>query len=214
MGSGSTSTSKVVGPRLSPDDRRSHLLGVARSLVEARGVAALSMEAVAAEAGVSRALLYTYFDNRAGLIHALWSEVSNLWEIEPMPAFEELLGSSSLRDLFDRRLEENTRWYLDQLDQSGLLFHRLLSEPLVETSLDQSRKRVETNNVQWWARLVEAMGVDTESAFVFSSLINSSSQAMWGLFARGEAPREVIEELFFMSCRAGLDRLLDERCAT
>ena len=206
----SVSVTGSVGPRLAPADRRRHLLGVARSIVETRGVTALSMDNVAAEAGVSRALLYTYFDNRPGLIRALWDEVGTMWDIEPMPPYEEMLGSSTLRVLFDRRLEENTRWYFDQIEQSGLLFHRLLSEPLVEASLEQARNRVQTNNIEWWARLVEAMGVDVERAQVFSTLINSSSQAMWGLFARGEAPRTVIEDLFFRSCRTTLDALLGE----
>ncbi len=210
MDSTSTSGPKTaaVGPRLAPDDRRRHLLEVARRIVEAEGVAAVSLEKVAAEAGVSRALLYTYFDNRPGLIRALWDEVASLWDVDPMPPYEGMLQGSTLRELFDRRLEDNTRWYLDQIEQSGLLFHRLMSEPHVEVSIDDARKRVERNNIEWWARLVEAMGIDAERAQVFSTLVNSSSQSMWGLVARGEVRREVIEELFFVSVRATLDALL------
>lgn len=50
-------------------------------MVEARGTAALSMDAVAQEAGVSRALLYTYFDNRSGLLQALWVDRGIIEEV-------------------------------------------------------------------------------------------------------------------------------------
>ena len=116
------------GARLPPDDRRRHLLNVSRAIVEENGVGALSMESVAARAGVSRGLVYKYFGNRTGLVGILWSEVAALWNVEAMPPHEELVGSGSLRELFDNRLVENTRWFFDQVERSGLLFHRLQSE--------------------------------------------------------------------------------------
>ena len=206
-----TEVTTPVGPRLAPDARRRHLLGVARSFVEDHGVTTLSLEGVANAAGVSRALLYNYFGNRAGLIQALWDQVAPVWDMQPMAPYESMLESSSLRELFDEQLERSTCWYLDLIEDSGLLLHRLLSEPTIEASIVQVRKRVETNNTEWWARLVVAMGVDPEKAQVFSTLINSSVQSMWGVVARSEAPRDVIEELFYLSCRSTLDALLAER---
>ncbi len=198
-----------VGPRLAPDDRRRHLLDTARAIVESDGAAALTMEAVAHAAGVSRALLYTYFDNRAGLLRALWDEVAALWDVDAMPPVEEVLREASPRDVFEERLVANTRWYFDQIEQGGLLFYRLLSEPHLETSVEILRKRVHSDNVAWWARLLETMGIDQERALVYSSLFNGASQTMWELIAKGEADRAVIEEVFFLSSRVTLDRLLE-----
>lgn len=198
----------TVGPRLQPEDRRRHLLDTARSIVQEQGLAALSMDGVATQAGVSRALVYTYFNSRSGLIHSLWEEVASLWDVAPMPPFEEMLESGTLRELFDQRLEENTRWYFDQIEHSGLLFHRLMSEPVLEDSVEKARKQIQANNIAWWSRLVEAMGVDAERAVVFSSLINSVNTTLWSLFVRGDAPREVIEDIFFLTCRTTLDALL------
>lgn len=198
----------TVGARLSPDDRRRHLLEVARVIVEKNGVGALSMESVAAEAGVSRGLVYTYFSNRTGLVDALWHEIEPLWNVEAMPPHEQLLGSRSLRELFDDRVVSNTRWFFDQVESCGLLFHRLQSEPVLESSIAEVRKRVEQDNIEWWARLVEAMGVEKERALVFSALVNAPSHVMWSLIARGQASREAIETVFFLTCRAGLDQLL------
>ena len=196
------------GARLPPDDRRRHLLDVSRAIVEENGVGALSMESVAARAGVSRGLVYKYFGNRTGLVGILWSEVAALWNVEAMPAHEELVGSGSLRELFDNRLVENTRWFFDQVERSGMLFHRLQSEPALESSIAEVRKRVEQDNIDWWARLVEAMGVERDRALVFSTLVNAPSHLMWSLIARGQASRETIETVFFLTCQAGLDGLL------
>jgi AcrR family transcriptional regulator len=206
-------TTNRVGPRLAPEDRRRHLLDVARSIVESDGAAALTMEAVANRAGVSRALLYTYFDNRSGLLRALWDEVATLWDVEPMPPVEQLIADSTPRRVFEERLVANTKWYFDQIEQGGLLFYRLMSEPQLEASVEAMRKRVHSDNVAWWARLLETMGIDAERALVFSSLFNGTSETMWELIARGLADRAVIEEVFFMSSRLTLDRLLEQAAA-
>lgn len=204
------SATPQVGPRLAPDDRRRHLLAVARSIVESDGAAALTMETVARNAGVSRALLYTYFDNRSGLLRALWDEVATLWDVEPMPPVEQLIANSTPRQVFEERLVANTRWYFDQIERGGLLFYRLMSEPQLEASVEVLRKRVHHDNVAWWARLLETMGIDDERALVYSSLFNGTSETMWELIARGLADRAVIEEVFFLSNRLTLDRLLEQ----
>jgi pyrroloquinoline quinone (PQQ) biosynthesis protein C len=70
------------------------------------------------------------------------------------------------------------------------------------------RKRVERDNLEWWARLVEAMGVERERALVFSALVNAPSQVMWSLLAHDQASREAIEDVFFLMCGTALDKLL------
>jgi len=61
-----------VRRRLTPEERRSELLDVAASLVvEADDLEAATLERVAARAGCSRNLPYTYFGNRDGLLDAL-----------------------------------------------------------------------------------------------------------------------------------------------
>jgi AcrR family transcriptional regulator len=62
-------------------DRRSQLLDVAADLVVARGPAAVTIERVAAEADVSRALAYQHFDNAEEVLVALYQrEVASLGE--------------------------------------------------------------------------------------------------------------------------------------
>ena len=57
--------------RLSPEVRQNLILDVAADIVVADGVSAVSMELVGREAGVSKALVYSYFPNRIDLLGAL-----------------------------------------------------------------------------------------------------------------------------------------------
>lgn len=62
-------------PRRSDAERnRQHVLDVARRLTRDRGIAAVTMDLLAAEAGVGKGTLYRGFGSRAGLAEALLDE--------------------------------------------------------------------------------------------------------------------------------------------
>lgn len=204
----SASNADGVGRRLAPADRRRHLIGVARAIVEERGAAGLTMEGVAEEGEVSRALVYSYFDNRTGLLRAVWDEVATIWSVDPMDPVADMTTDISPRELFTKRLVENTQWYFDRIEQGGLLYYRLMAEPMLETSVDQLRQELRAHNVRWWADLLVAMGLDSEGSLVWSSIFNGATEQMWGLIAGGEASRSTIEAVFLASAFASLDRLL------
>ncbi len=66
------------GPRtrMSAADRREQLLDVTKEIAFAQGFHAVSIEAVARAAGVSRPVVYSHFDDLAGLLDALVSRES------------------------------------------------------------------------------------------------------------------------------------------
>src|SRR5687768_9988818 len=64
--------SAIESARLSRTERRGALLDAAMALIEAGDVEAISMEAVAERAGVSRPLVYKHFANREELLAALY----------------------------------------------------------------------------------------------------------------------------------------------
>jgi AcrR family transcriptional regulator len=57
--------------RLPASERREQLLDVTKAIVAARGFHAVSIEAVAREAGVSRPIVYGHFEHLNGLLEAL-----------------------------------------------------------------------------------------------------------------------------------------------
>jgi AcrR family transcriptional regulator len=73
-----TSTSSPPA-RLTKEARRDQLLDAAAEIISQRGVAAATMERVAEQAGVSKALPYQHFENAPDLVSALyWREMTDL----------------------------------------------------------------------------------------------------------------------------------------
>src|SRR5438093_11908715 len=65
--------------RLTRAERRDQLLDSAAALLTERGFTALTMEGVAARAGVSKALPYSHFENADALVEALYQrEIGHL----------------------------------------------------------------------------------------------------------------------------------------
>ena len=61
----------ATSTRMSAAERREQLLDVTKRLVAARGFHAVSIEAVAREAGVTRPIIYGHFGDLGGLLEAL-----------------------------------------------------------------------------------------------------------------------------------------------
>src|SRR2546423_11538675 len=57
--------------RLTAEQRREQILDVTKGLVAREGFHAVSIEAVAREAGITRPIVYTHFRDLAGLLEAL-----------------------------------------------------------------------------------------------------------------------------------------------
>ncbi len=73
LGGGATVRSDAVR-------NRELLLDAARRLVDHRGVAGVTMEAVAAEAGVGKGTVFRRFESRAGLMAALLDHTETAWQ--------------------------------------------------------------------------------------------------------------------------------------
>lgn len=208
MGGESTVRESGPGPRLAPEERRKHLLDVAAEIVESEGVSALTVDRVARRAGVSRGLLYTYFDNRAGLLMALWDRVSAFWNIDTMPPIDEQLNGRTVEELFEARLVDNMRWFLDNIEAGGILYYRLISEPQLEKVWEERRREIRKADLAWWTELVIRLGVRPARARVWATLFTSVTPFLWPLMVRGEVERDDIEVVMFTAARSTLKALL------
>ncbi len=107
--------------RLSPEDRRNQLLDCAQDIIVSRGLSSLTMEGLAAAAGVSNPLIYKYFDTRKQILAELL--------VRELKAFRRLM-LEQLRDLENYR--DIVRVYVDinfqQFDR-GNVVSILLSQP-------------------------------------------------------------------------------------
>jgi AcrR family transcriptional regulator len=65
----------VAGRRMTRENRRIQLLDTAAALVRAEGTDALTLARVAEEAGVTKPVAYEHFENRSGLLKALYRRI-------------------------------------------------------------------------------------------------------------------------------------------
>lgn len=113
--------------RLSGPQRRAQLLDVTKAIVGERGFHAISIDAVARRAGITRPVIYDHFDDLAGLLNALVERegeraVSQLVELIPRSATERgpvELVRQSLRAFLEAVAEDPVTWRLVLMPAEG-----------------------------------------------------------------------------------------------
>jgi AcrR family transcriptional regulator len=110
--------------RLPPEERQSIILDFAAEIVAAEGVSAVSMERVAKAAGVSKSLVYVYFQSTTELLQKLLQRELKRLRLKQVEAAD---GARTFREL----VRKVTHAYLTYIDERGLLIHRLQGEPSV-----------------------------------------------------------------------------------
>jgi AcrR family transcriptional regulator len=122
--------------RLDVDERRRQLLELGANLFTTRPYDELSMTKIAAEAGISKALLYHYFPSKQAFFEetlSAWAgELRERTEPDPdLPPIEQLQGSLSA---FLELVEENAGAYRSLMDTAT-------SVPEIRDLIDEVRRR-------------------------------------------------------------------------
>jgi AcrR family transcriptional regulator len=100
--------------RLAPADRRRQLLGVAKSLLESHSIDDISVETVAAAAGVSPGLLFHYFGTQRKFRHAVIQNAARelLAQLRPDPWLSPAEQLHAAIETFAVRVAQQPRLYL------------------------------------------------------------------------------------------------------
>lgn len=145
--------------RLRAAERRSLFLDAAADIVIESGVAAVTMEGVAASCGVNKALPYRYFADKDEVLKALFDReqerYAQKWarEVPRDAGFEEVVRAA-------------LRHWCMRADEGGELLLRLMS--------DSGRMRAQAREMQrnhaeaWAAGLTAAYGVPPEAALQYA----------------------------------------------
>ncbi|MDW3215727.1 MAG: hypothetical protein R8G01_17140 [Ilumatobacteraceae bacterium] len=139
---------------------------------------------------------------------ALWERVSAFWNIETMPPIDEQLEGRTVEELFEARLVDNTRWFLDNIEEGGIVYYRLISEPQLEKVWEERRREIRKADLAWWTELIVRLGVRPARAQVWATLFTSVTPVLWPLMVRGEVERDEIELVMFTAARSSLQALL------
>ncbi len=115
--------------RYSPEVRRSMILDQAADIVANEGISNISMERITRDAGISKSLVYRYFENINELLSALLER-----ELKALRKLQAAAAESATT--FEELVRNVTHEYLTYIDQRGLLIERLQSDPSISNMHD------------------------------------------------------------------------------
>lgn len=190
-----------AGPRsrLSRDQRREHLLSAAADLLGERGIGSVTMEGVAAQAGVSKALPYSHFDNAEAVIEALK-------ERELAVFGERVVAAIRAADGLEAKITSAVHTYFDIIIERGAILATLMrARPPAEPK--SSDRPDETFFADLFRREI---GLDRLVARVASAVfLAGMSGAVDGLVRR-VAPRSTIEAVVVRLVVGGATALVED----
>jgi AcrR family transcriptional regulator len=175
--------------RLSRADRRRQLLDVAAELVAADGVAALTLDRLAAEAGVAAGLPYAYFPSVDALLIELFDEVVGAIDDE----IDELVAQ---RPDFAVLVRESLRIWMAALRRRRPLLLGLLggrSNPALGAHLDRRDRR---SRRTWLRVATDDLGLPPVQADVLAAVLTDSAPAVLALATSRRRDGDEVVETF------------------
>lgn len=191
------------GRRLQGDERRAALLDAAASLLARDGLGAVSMETVAAVAGVSRPLVYKHFANR----HELLAEV---FRVQASKLDAAIVAAVEAADGFEGKIRALIRAVLEAERAYGPVMVPLLRARLDDAQFQHEQRGRDRRTVSFFGRLaMEAFGLERSDAIAAMSVLLTGIESVRAQ-ARArpsEARRLVLEDLYVDLVTGALTRL-------
>jgi len=200
MAATSESPTRLAKPktvRLTRDQRRSNFLDTAAEMITDLGAESVTMESVAARAGVSKALGYRYFTNRDDLLLEVFDREVRVLDERIAAA---VASSSRLED----RLRAIIDVWLDLIVERGALLGSLQRSKLIEGPVE--RRRLERQAVidEYFAQLFLAeYDISHDDALLAAGVLLSGAEGALRLWiARRWSRRYLSEHLLRLSIGA------------
>lgn len=176
--------------RLTRDERRTHFLDTAADIIATRGAEAVTMEGVAAQAGVSKALGYRYFANSDDLLLALFDR-----EVEVLD--RRTVRAVASADTFGARLRAVVEVWQDLIVERGDLMASLQRSKLIEGPIEQRRLTRQHDIDHFFAELILAdYDMSSEDALFAAGAMLASAEGALRLWRSEGWPREEVCDRF------------------
>ena len=189
--------------RLTSQERRAQLLDAAAVVIVEHGLAALTMERLAATAGVSKALPYQHFDNADNLVGALrrremaviGERIATAVQVQQDGTFEEVVAAA-------------IHAYFDLLVERGTLLAVLADAGRVRPN----QPDIDTNARRYLADLFErTAGLDHETGEIAAAIVLSSLPAGVDAWVTRRASRRQVEAVLTLMIAGGVSLLAARR---
>lgn len=196
--------SNTPSARLRGEDRRAALVHVAATLLAEEGIDAVSMDAVAARAEVSRPLVYKHFANRHELLAEVYRQEATALDAAIAAAVGKAEG-------FEAKLRALVRAALKAETTHGPIFTPLLRAGVRDSGFRREQHNRDRRTVRYFAMLAMAeLDLDQPSATAAISILLTgieSIRAQWR--ARPTADRrQFLEDLYIDLVMGGLRTLV------
>jgi len=195
----------VNGGRATGTERREALLDAAAELVSAGHVEQVSMEAVADQAGVSRALVYKHFSNRHELLAAVYQRESERLHAELSAA---VTAAHSVQDMYRALVRGALRAEAGQ----GATFAALGAAGLRTRERRQEQRRRDRTTVRFFAAAVERQyGLDPPRAKAAAAILLGALETVLGQWRGRPTPERAaqLEDVYVSLVEGGLHALVE-----
>ena len=187
--------------RLSAADRRTHLLDVAVALLAESGPDAVTMEGVAARAGVSKALGYRYFDNADELLLAVHDR-----EMTELGA--RVRAALRGADSFEAGIRASLTAWLDRLAERGSVITMIMQAgPVSGPVQDRSRRMHATVSEFYGQRAAETHDLDLRTATAAASILLTGLDGLIDCWVNRRMPRRELVDIYTTMCTGAFEAL-------
>lgn len=166
------------------DDRRRQLLDAAAALIVAHGASAMSMERLAAEAGVSKALPYKHFDNSEGVL-------AELYRRETAALGRSVWRALSEAEPGDDLIRLSIRVYFDEVSQRGPVLAALSGPGSTVASVADPGQAGVTFEVEVFSTF---HGLPRQRAKQVAGMIQGAVVGATGTWLAGHGSRQQLED--------------------
>ena len=191
------SAERQAPARMPAAARRAHLLQAAARIIVKEGFEALTMESLAAHAGVSKGLGYAYFENSEEVALALFDQ-----EIASM--YRKVGDAMDAEAPFEERVRAAISTYLDIVDERGALIAILQNRLSGRRLRKNVRARLGPFFELWTRHIRSALKPSRAEAEILTTMVLSLSDSIGRAVGTGRASRRAAEELAVAFVIAGL----------
>ena len=192
---------KPVRRRMSAAQRREALLEQAAVLAEEQGLEAVTIERVAECSGVSRALVYGYFENSDALLAALFDDVVGEMDADIM---RQIAGVPTA----EQRLQIVIKITLEHVERRGVLLGRLFQSYRQEGALADVRSRRQAFVEDYFAQeMVADRGISPERAKAAAAILQSAFLATLDIAHSGRLSTDLLIDTYLRMAMASVAAL-------
>jgi AcrR family transcriptional regulator len=198
-------TETATRRRLSPEARKQHIIESAAAAIAASGVIDLTMEQIAEHAGVSRGLLYNYFDNVEEIVLAVHRAEAAVLEDATRAAMAEADGDLT------SVVATAARVWLERFAERGPLLAILFAPQASDSPLaDVERRRAAATHVLWTEAYAAAAAIDERTASDLTAMLLYAFSGALARLESGRSPAE-LADLYVDLTLGALERVAQVR---